>query len=231
MNATTLSTQNWATELQRQANQVIFYTPIVWKAFNKAIKPCAINAAKGLALHWFESECYWRRCLQHSAGVTHNPITAAVKSAITELTSVEARATYSRIRHIVREAATDALVVGLCGVIAIASGIELAQKIYRQAKAAYAWVDAKLNPASPEPIILPTVEMALDEISILTAEDEAIERDFLERLGRIEPSIQALGPIANPEPKDIHQEVCDRLVEIQGVDAPNRRRKGKGAAK
>jgi hypothetical protein len=200
MNATTLASPNWTTEVQRYSQKTIFCTPIVWGAFQSNIAPVLVETVKGLSLHWFESECYWRQRITNFAGITHNPLTASVSAAIAELTSVEAMATYSRIRHIIRETATDALVIGLCGVVAIAEGIELAQKVYRQAKAAYIWVDAKLNPAGPGPMILPTVEMAiaphqesafqqeelLEDIQALIAEDEEYEHQFMARLKRLD---------------------------------------------
>jgi hypothetical protein len=199
MNATTLALPSWTADIQRYSQKAVFYTPIVWRSFQRNIAPVLVEIVKGLSLHWFESECYWRQRITNFAGITHNPLTASVSAAIAELTSDEARTTYRHIRHIARETATDALKIGLCGVVAIASGIELAQKVYRQAKAAYAWVDAKLNPAGPEPMILPTVEMAiaphqesalqqepLEDIQALIAEDEEYERQFMARLERLD---------------------------------------------
>jgi hypothetical protein len=161
MNATTLVLPSWTTEIQRYSQKAIFYTPIVFNAFNETLAPVFAESIKGLTSHWFETECYWRERMMNVAGITHNPITASVSATYSELTSTEAQATYSHIRHIIRETATDALIIGLCGVVAIAEGIEFGMKVYSQVKAAYTWVDAKLNPAGPAPVILPTVAMAI----------------------------------------------------------------------
>jgi hypothetical protein len=199
MNATTLALPSWTADIQHYSQKVMFYTPIVWRSFQRNIAPVLVESVKGLSLHWFESECYWRQRILNLAGITHNPLTEAVSAAIAELTSAEAQATYRRINHIIRETATDALVIGLCGVVAIVSGIEFGQKVYRQVKTAYAWVDAKLNPVGPGPMILPTVEMAiaphqestlqqepLADIQALIAEDEEYERQFMAKLERLD---------------------------------------------
>jgi hypothetical protein len=255
MNATTLALPSWTADIQHYSQKVMFYTPIVWRSFQRNIAPVLVESVKGLSLHWFESECYWRQRILNLAGITHNPLTEAVSAAIAELTSAEAQATYRRINHIIRETATDALVIGLCGVVAIVSGIEFGQKVYRQVKTAYAWVDAKLNPVGPGPMILPTVEMAiaphqestlqqepLGDIQALIAEDEEYERQFMARLERLDTdalatvqdeaaivqteivqpnssgeNVPVIGPIVNPEPHAIHQEIEERLREIPAI--------------
>jgi hypothetical protein len=238
MNATTLALPSWTTEVQRYGQKAIFYTPIIWGAFQKNIAPVIISSAKGLAAHWFESECYWRQRITNAVGIIHNPITASISATYAELTSVEAQATYRHIRHIIREMATDALVIGLCGVVAIASGIELAQKVYRQVKAACAWVDAKLNPVGPQPVILPTVNQCLeyipennindvqDDIQSLLQNDVQYGQEFLAKLEQLDEVCQPNGvngyvPVAgefiNPEPHDVHQEVHERLAAIHSV--------------
>ncbi len=202
MNATTIALPSWTAEIQHYSQKAIFYTPIVWGAFKKTLAPVIVTSLKGVALHLIERESVWKQWTLNIAGINHNPLQSSFNAAIAELTSAEAQATYARIRHIIRETATDALVIGLCGVVAIASGVELAQKLYRQAKAAYAWVDAKLNPAEPEPVILPTVEMAIaphqesalqqecakasEDIEILSDEDKEYERQFVERLEQLD---------------------------------------------
>jgi hypothetical protein len=250
MNATAITFPDWTTDIQRYSQKAIFYAPIVWGAFNKTLAPVIISSAKGLASHWFETECLWRERIMGFAGITYNPLTASVSAVITELTSDKAIATYSRIRHITREAATDAFVIGLCGVVAIAEGVEFAHKVYRTAKGLYARVDAFLNPTGPQPVILPTVEMAialqqehtdtLEDLQALTAEEEEFERQFMARLERLDADtlatvqdeilqpnglgeyVPVTGPITNPEPYDIHQDVQERLREIHAVavDAP-----------
>lgn len=184
MNAIAL--QSWTTEVQSFMNKAAFYAPIVWKAFNKTIAPVTVSAIKGLAIHWFESECYWRQKITGAMGVTYNPLTAAIKAAYRELTSTEAQATYKRIRSVAHEVATDTAVIGLCGIVAISEGIELAQKVYRQAKVIYAKVDNWFNPVPAMPIILPTVEMALEPAPIFTTEDEEYEQEFMARLQQLD---------------------------------------------
>jgi hypothetical protein len=193
MNATAITFPSWTADIQHYSQKVIFYTPIVWNAFNKTLAPVILDTLKGISLHCIERERLWREWTLNIAGITHNPLQSSFKAAIAELTSTESQATYSRIRSIIREAATDALVIGLCGVVAIAEGVELAQKVYRQAKAAYAWVNAKLNPVRPGPMILPTVKMAialqqepLADIQALIAEDEEYERQFMAKLERLD---------------------------------------------
>jgi hypothetical protein len=261
MNATTLELPSWTTEVQRYSQKAVFYTPIVWRSFQRNIAPVIVETIKGLSLHWFESECYWRQRITNFVGITHNPLTASVNAAIAELSSAEAQATYRHIRHIIRETATDALVIGLCGVVAVAEGVELGVKVYRTAKDIYARVDNWLNPAGPQPVILPTVEMAiaphqesalqqeepLEDVQALIAEDEEYERQFMARLERLDADalatvqvedaigqdeilqpngfgehVPVIGPITNPEPYDIHQDVQKRLAEIHSVtvDAP-----------
>jgi len=225
--ATAYESTNWATEAQSFINKTTFYTPIIWKAFNKKLAPVIISSTKGLAAHWFESECYWRQRITNLVGITHNPLTASVSAAIAELTSDNAIATYSRIRHIIREAATDALVIGLCGVVAVVSGIELGVKVYRTAKSLYARVDSWLNPAGPVPVILPTVNQCLeyisendindvqDNIQSLLQDDIQYGQEFLAKLEQLDevayPNgrreyVPVDGEIVNPAPTDMHRE-------------------------
>jgi hypothetical protein len=200
MNATAITFPSWTADIQHYSQKVIFYTPIVWNAFNKTLAPVILDTLKGISLHCIERERLWREWTLNIAGITHNPLQSSFNAAYAELTSAEAQATYRHIRHIIRETATDALVIGLCGVVVIASGIELGAKVYRQVKAAYAWVDAKLNPVGLGPMILPTVEMAiaphqesalqqeqpLADIQALIAEDEEYERQFMARLEQLD---------------------------------------------
>jgi hypothetical protein len=228
MNIATYELPSWTAEVQHFINKTAFYTPIVWKAFNKTLAPVIISSAKGFVGHWFETECFWRQRITGLAGITYNPLTASVSAAYSELTSSKAQATYVRIRHIIREAAKDALVIGLCGVVAIASGIELSQKVYRQAKAAYAWVNAKLNPAGPEPMILPTVGMAiaphqesalqqekpLEDVQALIAEDEEYERQFMAKLERLDD----VKDCANEIQAQVENDLWDGEVDYEPVE-------------
>jgi hypothetical protein len=169
MNATALALPNWTAEVQSFLNKTAFYTPIVLQAFNKTLAPVIISNAKEFAAHWFESECYWRQRITSLAGITYNPLTASVSAAIAELTSAEAQATYCRIRHIVHEAAMDALVVGLCGVVAISVGVDVARAGYRTAAKLYHTVYDRLNPNEPQPELLPSMGMALASTEIAEA--------------------------------------------------------------
>lgn len=164
--ATALTLPGWATEAQVYSHQLIRFTPVVLKAFSKTIAPVMIESVKGFSRHWFESECYWRQRIANFAGITYNPLTASISAARAELTSSEAQATYRHIQHITRETAMDALVVGLCGIVAVATTIEAAQTVYRHAAAFYSRVDAWLNPA---PVILPSAEMALASTELAAA--------------------------------------------------------------
>jgi hypothetical protein len=196
--ATALTLSDWATEAQVYSQQVIRFTPIVFTALSKTIAPVTIASIKGFSNHWFESECYWRQRITNLAGVTHNPLQAAVRAAHAELTSAEAHATYRHIRHITRETAMDVLVIGLCGVVAVAQGIEVAQKVYRTAKRVYDWVDSRLNPAQPEPSILPSVhqffaqDKAQEDIAAII-DEVGHERSFLMQIDRLD--VEALASV------------------------------------
>jgi hypothetical protein len=85
--APALESPSWTAEVQGYSQQVIRYTPIVLKAFNKALAPVIIASVKGFSGHWFESECYWRQRIANLAGITYNPLTASVRAAHAELTS------------------------------------------------------------------------------------------------------------------------------------------------
>lgn len=240
MNIATLELPAWAAEAQQMAQKVIHYTPIAARALHK-FTPVIAKTARGFILHWYESECYWREKLLAVAGITHNPIESAIKAAISELTSTEAQTTYARIRHIAKEAAMDAIVIGLCGAVAIASGIQFAQRIYSQAKAAIVWVDAKLNPVGPEPVILPTVDLALSGVDALIAEDLEYEQEFMAKLGQIEGNAIGLPvsefvpvelEIYNPPATDVHLEVARMATEnLPKASKPRRKRVAVGATK
>jgi hypothetical protein len=221
---------SWTVEVQGYGQQVIRYTPIVLKAFNKTIAPVIIASIKGFSGHWFESECYWRQRITNLAGITYNPVTASISAAHAELTSTEAQATYRRVRHITRETAMDALVIGLCGVVAVAQGVEAAQKVYRTAKRCYDWVDARLNPAQPEPSILPTVtqffaqDKAEEDIAAII-DDVGHERSFLMQLDRLDAeaiaTIQAKADeaIAGAIQAKANQCKCNRIALVLRMES------------
>jgi hypothetical protein len=223
--ATALTLPDWAAEAQMYSKRMIHYTPIVLKAFNKTFAPVILDSLKGVGLHLIERERLWCQWTMNVAGITHNPIQAAVRSAHAELTSAEAQATYRHIQRITHETAMDALVIGLCGVVAVAQGVEVAQKVYRTVKRCYDWVDARLNPPLPEPSILPTViqffaqDKAEEDIAVLI---EAVghERSFLKQLDRLDTealaTIQAKADeaIAGAVQAKADQLKCDRAALV-----------------
>jgi hypothetical protein len=222
-----LTLSDWATEVQAYSQQVIRYTPIVFKAFNKTFTPIIIDSLKGISLYLIQRERLWYQWTMNVAGITHNPLQAAVRAAHAELISTEAQATYSHICHIIRETAMDALVIAICGVVAVAQGVEVVQKIYRMVKRVYDWVDARLNPAQPEPIILPSVELCFDQIKAeeeIAALIEAVthERSFLKQLDRLDADAlasvcakvdDAIAQAKAPQPRD-------RIVETKAEESP-----------
>jgi hypothetical protein len=228
--ATALELPSWTAEVQRYSYRAFCYTPIVWGAFRKTIAPVLIENIKGFSLHWFESECYWRQWITNAAGITHNPLTASVSAVYAELTSADAQATYRHIQHITREAAMNALVLGLCGVVAVATTIEAAQAVYRHAKRFYGKVYARFN-LSP----LPSAEMAraADDLAaaLSTAADVAeaqvsakalplsVAEPVLDFWAEPMPLIHTppvFGQVWNPPGRDMHTEV-ERLLELQYV--------------
>jgi hypothetical protein len=140
-----------------------------------------------------------------AAGINHNPIQSAVRSAHTELTSAEAQATYSRIRHITRETAMDALVLGLCGVVAVATTIETAQTIYRHAVAFYRKAQARFKSASA---IVPTVAMAIavadDKAIAAMVEEIRVERYFTAQFDQLDSDVLAI----------VEEEVDEAIAQV-----------------
>jgi hypothetical protein len=203
--ATALALPSWTAEVQNYSQQVIRYTPIVLKAFNKAFTPVIFDLLKGVGLHLIERERLWCQWTMNVAGITHNPLQSAVRAAHTELTSAEAQATYRHIRHITREAAMDALVVGLCGVVAIATTIETVQTIYRHSVAFYGKVQARFKPA---PVLIPTVEMAFavtpDEAIAAIVEDIRVERYFTAQFDQLDTDVLAI----------VEEEVDEAIAQV-----------------
>jgi hypothetical protein len=193
MNATAIAFPGWTAEVQSYSQKVIRYSPIIFKAFNKTFAPVIIDSLKGVGLHLIERERLWYQWTMNVAKITHNPLQAAVRAAHAELTSTEAQATYRRVRHIIRETAMDALVIGLCGAVAVAQGVEVAQKVYRTTKRVYDWVDARLNPS---PANIPSVGKAFamaDEKAIAAIVEEVrYERYFLSQFDQLDSDILAI---------------------------------------
>ncbi len=191
--ATALALPSWTAEVQGYSQTVIRYTPIIIKAFSKTIAPQLLTTFKDLSYYYYQCGQGAGEWAMTAAGITHNPIQAAVRSAHADLTSAEAKATYSRIRHITREAAMDALVLGICGVVAVATTIETAQTIYRHAVAFYGKTQARFKPA---PVIVSTAEMTIavtpDEAIAAIVEDIRVERYFTAQFDQLDSDILAI---------------------------------------
>lgn len=191
--ATAFALPSWTAEIQGYGQTVIRYTPIILKAFNKTIAPQLLTTFKDLSRYYIQCGEGAGSWAMNAAKITHNPIQAAVRSAHAELTSAEAQATYSRIHHITRETAMDALVLGLCGVVAVATTIETAQTIYRHAVAFYRKAQARFKPA---PDIVPTAEVALavtsDEVIAAIVEDIRVERYFINQFDQLDSDALAI---------------------------------------
>ncbi len=191
--ATALELPSWTAEIQSYSQTVIRYTPIIFKAFNKTIAPQLLTTFKDLSHYYVKCGEGAGTWAMTAAKITHNPVQAAVRFAYAELTSAEAQATYRRIRHITRETAMDALVVGLCGVVAVATTIETAQAIYRHAVAFYGMAQARFKPA---PVIVPTVEMAIavtdDKAIAAMVEEVRYERYFHAQFDQLDSDVQLI---------------------------------------
>lgn len=239
MNATAITFPSWTAEVQSYSQKAIRYTPIVWGAFNKTFTPVILDSLKGTSLYLIQRERLWCQWAMNVAGITHNPLQSAFSAAHAELTSAKAQATYRHIQRITHETAMDALVIGLCGVVAVAQGVEAAKKVYRTVKRCYDWVDTRLNPPLTEPSILPTViqffaqDKAEEDIAALI---EAVghERSFLKQLDRLDVEALALvcakvdDAIASSSRAVTHQESAqakaeqprDRITEAHAVESP-----------
>jgi hypothetical protein len=221
---------SWATDAQRYSYRAVHYTSFAFKAFNQEIAPVLGEALKDQSHYYVQCLKGANRWAMKASGITHNPLQAAVRAAHAELTSTEAQATYRRVRHITRETAMDALVIGLCGVVAVAQGVEAAQKVYRTVKRCYDWVDARLNPAQPEPSILPTVtqffaqDKAEEDIAA-TIEAVGHERSFLMQLDRLDAealaTVRALADeaITGAIQAKANQCKCDRAALVLRMES------------
>jgi hypothetical protein len=191
--ATALALPSLTAEIQGYGQTVIRYTPIIFKAFSKTIAPQLLTTFKDLSHYYLQCGQGAGAWAMTAVGITHNPIQAAVRSAVSELTSAEAQATYRRIGYIVRETAMDVLVVALCGVVAVAQGIEVAQKVYRLSKRCYSWVQKRINLA---PAIAPSVgkTFAVTNEKAIAAivEEVRFERYFLKQFDQLDLDILAI---------------------------------------
>jgi hypothetical protein len=185
--ATSLELPSLAPQIQTRIQEWIRYSPVLIKAFNKTIAPEILSTVMGVSGYYIECGRGAGCMAMKAAGITHNPLQAAVRSAYAELTSTEAHATYQQITSLTKARAIDAVVIGLCATVAIAEGIDLAQRCYRAARAFY----GRFYPVD-EPTILPSVELALnlplqdeEQLSAIVA-DINTERFFLAEFDRID---------------------------------------------
>jgi hypothetical protein len=203
--ATALQLPSWTAEIQGYSQIVIRYTPIIFKAFSKTIAPRLLTTFKDLSRYYVQCGNDAGAWAMNAAGITHNPIQSAFCCACAELTSAEAQATYRRVRHITRETAMDALVLGICGVVAVATTIETAQTIYHYAVAFYDNVYARFKPA---PVIVPTVEKAFavtdDEAIAAILEDIRVERYFLTQFDQLDSDVLAI----------VEEEVNEAIAQV-----------------
>jgi hypothetical protein len=182
---------SWATDAQRYSYRAVHYTSFAFKAFNQEIAPVLGEALKDQSHYYVQCLKGANRWAMKASGITHNPLQAAVRAAHAELTSTEAQATYRRLQHIATESAMASVAIAAYGVFAVVMGVEAAQKVYRTAKRVYEWVDVRLNPAQPEPSILPSVDLFFDHTKAeeeIAALIEAVghERSFLMQLDRLD---------------------------------------------
>ena len=177
MNITTLlqldsiSHPAWANTTIHDISKAAAHSNIVIKAFSKTLAPVITTTTKDLFMYYVQCLSGLNHWTMRQAGITHNPVSAAVKAAHAELVSSASIITYRRIRHITRETAMDALVVGLCGVAAISVGVDVVQRGYRAVAKLYRAVYGWLNPSAPEPELLPSVSMAIASEELAAALD------------------------------------------------------------
>jgi hypothetical protein len=162
MNATALVLPSWTADIQRYSQKPIFYTSIVWQAFNKMLAPVIVASLKGISHHCVERERLWRQWVMNTAGISHNPIQAAFNAAHSELLSEEAITTYRRIRYLLGETAMVLLGFGLGLVLPFLVVINLALGGYRVAEQVLRAVYGRLNPSlSISDLLMPSVGMAI----------------------------------------------------------------------
>ena len=217
----------WTATAIRHTRQAAAHSNIVIKAFSKTLAPVIATTTKDLFMYYVQCLSGLNHWTMRQAGITHNPVSATVKAAYAELVSPASITTYRRIRTITRETAMDGLIIGLCGVIAVSVGVEVAQKGYRAAQKLYGKVYARLNPSEPQPELLPSVSMALASTELAAALDhfatvaEANVQADVEADVEVQYSLEAIQqdfvvPIWNPAPRDIHEEIA-RMTALQPV--------------
>jgi hypothetical protein len=220
----------WADTTIRNTCQAAAYSHIIFKAFNKTLAPLVIDSLKEISLYLIQRERLWYQWTMRTTGISHNPLQAAFDAAYAELMSPASIATYRRIRDIVREAAIDAVVIGLCGVVAVSVGIDIAQAGYRAAAKLFGAVYGRLNPSEPQPGLAPSVSLALASTEFAAALDKVADVAEANVQAKVElvtdfwsepvPLIHTLpvvvGAMWNPPPRNMHQEVA-RLLQLQHV--------------
>jgi hypothetical protein len=229
-----ISLPAWAETTIRNTRQAAAYSHRVFKAFNKTFSPVIAETAKDLGHYYYLCGQGAGQWAMNPAGITHNPLQAAVRAAQAELTSAEAQTTYRRIRHITRQTAMTVLSVGLRGVVALSVGIELAQAGYRAAEKLYRTVYGRLNPSEPVPELLPSVALAANEWAAAldnfaeVAEADVMAKAEAEAIAEVVPDFWSeplplvhtppvVGPVWNPEIKNMHLEVAARLQYLHYV--------------
>lgn len=147
------------------------------KAFSFAIAPHLHKIGKGFLHYSLTGLSTLEQQELASVQLQYNPVRAALNAAWTELTSEEAIACYRQIQSVAQERFTDArerlmdvAIIGLCGVVAISMGIDMAKDTYCKAATLYRKVHGCFNPTASSPTILLTVELA-----IATKSDAEIE--------------------------------------------------------
>ena len=114
----------WTATAIRHTHQAAAQASVIIKAFSKSYAPVIATTAKDLSHYYIlcvQGAEWWA---MHHAGITHNPVQAAVLAAYAELISAEATVTYRRIGHIIREVALDGLIISLCGVVALSVSVQ-----------------------------------------------------------------------------------------------------------
>jgi hypothetical protein len=195
LSANSIVLPSWAADCQRFVFQAAIYSQAAAKAFNSAIAPRLIATTLTLSRYTFQAGQACGLWVMDAAGIEYNPFRAAYD----ELTSAEAMATYCRIRCIARETAMDALVIGLCGVVVIATSIEVSQAGYRKAVALYQLLDQRFSPS------LSTLWMAMPFRDHRAATVDEIQRDRHRLIQRDELNAVSLAAVQSPTDTAIAQ--------------------------
>ena len=196
-----ISLPAWTATTIRHTRQAAAQTSVIIKAFSKTIAPVIATTAKDLSHYYILCVQGAERWAMHHAGITHNPVQAAVRAAYAELVSDESLITYRRIHRIIRETAMDGLIIGLCGVVAISVGVDVVQQGYRTAAKLYRAVYARLNPSVPDPELLPSVSMAIASVELAAALDhfatvaEANVQAKADAYAEVQCSLEAIQPV------------------------------------